>query len=104
MGVSLFAVMFAMVWIYRRIVEPAAPTLTITGKAFRPRVMDVGGLRWPLLAICVAYLAVAVILPVLTIVYASFQRLTARWPRAGTTSRWPTTRPRSSLDAVRSAL
>ena len=56
MGVSLFAVMFAMVWIYRRIVSRGTYA-TITGKAFRPRVMDVGGLRWPLLGLCVAYLA-----------------------------------------------
>ena len=42
MGVSLFALMFAMVWVYRRIVS-AGSYATITGKAFRPRVMDVGG-------------------------------------------------------------
>jgi iron(III) transport system permease protein len=69
MGVSLFAVMFAMMWVYRRIVGKGSYA-TITGKAFRPRVMDVGPLRWPLLAACVFYLGVAVILPVLTIVYA----------------------------------
>src|SRR5207253_3380444 len=65
MGVSLFAVMFAMMWLYRRIVGRGSYA-TITGKAFRPRVMDVGPLRWPLLAACVFYLGVAVILPVLT--------------------------------------
>ncbi len=102
MGVSLFAVMFAMVWIYRRIVR-AGTYVTITGKAFRPRVMDVGPLRWPLLAICVGYLTVAVILPVLTIVYVSFQRLTMAFPRADnfTLDNYATA---LSLDAVRSAL
>src|SRR5207247_1515061 len=55
MGVSLFALMFAMVWIYRRIISTGTYA-TITGKAFRPRVMDVGRLRWSLLALCVAYL------------------------------------------------
>jgi iron(III) transport system permease protein len=102
MGVSLFAVMFAMVWIYRRIVT-AGSYVTITGKAFRPRVMDVGGLRWPLLGLCVAYLAVAVVLPVLTILYASLQRLTTVFPRADnfTLANYATA---LSLDAVRSAL
>jgi len=102
MGVSLFAVMFGMVWIYRRIVS-AGSYVTITGKAFRPRVMDVGSLRWPFLAICVAYLTVAVILPVLTIVYASFQHLTAAPPglRNLTLANYVTA---LSLDAVRSAL
>ena len=102
MGVSLFAVMFAMVWIYRRIIS-AGTYVTITGKAFRPRVMDVGSLRWPFLAICIAYLAVAVILPVLTIVYASFQHLGAVAPRSSnfTLANYATA---LSLDAVRSAL
>jgi iron(III) transport system permease protein len=102
MGVSLFAVMFAMVWIYRRIVS-AGSYVTITGKAFRPRVMDVGGLRWPFFAVCVAYLAVAVLLPVLTIVYASLQHLTAAPPRLSnfTLANYVTA---LSLDAVRSAL
>src|SRR5713226_6491196 len=102
MGVSLFAVMFAMLWVYRRIVGKGSYA-TITGKAFRPRVMDVGPLRWPLLAACVFYLGVAVILPVLTIVYSSFQKLTALGPRADnfTLANYKTA---LSLDAVRSEL
>jgi iron(III) transport system permease protein len=102
MGVSLFAVMFAMMWAYRRIVGSGSYA-TITGKAFRPRVMDVGPLRWPLLAACVIYLGVAVVLPVLTIVYASFQKLTVLRPRVDnfTLANYATA---LSLDAVRSAL
>jgi iron(III) transport system permease protein len=102
MGVSLFAVMFAMVWIYRRIIS-AGSYVTITGKAFRPRVMDVGGLRWPLLGLCLAYLVVAVVLPVLVIVYASFQRLTGAVPSLAnlTLANYAMA---LSLDAVRSAL
>jgi iron(III) transport system permease protein len=102
MGVSLFAVMFAMVYAYRRIVR-ARSFVTITGKAFRPRAMDVGGLRWPLLGVCLVYLAVAVALPVLTLVYASFQRLATAFPRADnfTLANYATA---LSLDAVRSAL
>ena len=88
--------------IYRRIITGGS-YVTITGKAFRPRVMDVGRLRWPLLGVCVAYLFVAVVLPVLTIVYASFQRLTSAFPRADnfTLDNYVMA---LSLDAVRSAL
>ena len=93
MGVSLFAVMFVDGVDLPPHRAARGSYVTITGKAFRPRAMDVGGLRWPLLAICVAYLGVAVVLPVLTLVYASFQRLPRR-SRAPTTSRWTTTRPR----------
>ena len=102
MGVSLFAVMFLMVWAYRRIVR-ARSFVTITGKAFRPRVMDVGPLRWPLLAMCLLYLGVAVVLPVVTLLYASFQRLATFFPRADnfTLANYTTA---LSLDAVRSAL
>ena len=102
MGVSLFAVMFLMVWAYRRIVR-ARSFVTITGKAFRPRVMDVGPLRWPLLVMCLLYLGVAVVLPVLTLLYASFQRLATFFPRADnfTLANYTTA---LSLDAVRSAL
>jgi len=102
MGVSLFAVMFLMVWLYRRIVR-AGSYVTITGKAFRPRAMDVGGLRWTLLGVSLAYLGIAVVLPLLTLLYASFQKLTTVFPRAGnfTLANYTTA---MSLDAVRSAL
>jgi iron(III) transport system permease protein len=102
MGVSLFAIMFLMVYVYRRIVR-AGSYATITGKAFRPRVMDVGRLRWTLLGVCLSYLGIAVVLPVLTLLYASFQRLATAFPRAGnfTLANYVTA---LSLDAVRSAL
>jgi iron(III) transport system permease protein len=57
MGVSLFAVMFAMIFLYRRIVT-AGSYATITGKAFRPRPMHVGGLRVQILFRCVRRLPV----------------------------------------------
>jgi iron(III) transport system permease protein len=102
MGVSLFAVMFAMVYVYRRVVS-RGNYVTITGKAFRPRVMNVGRLRWPLLAVCGAYLGVAVVLPVLTLLYASLQRLATAFPKAGNFT-LENYRTALSLDAVRSAL
>jgi iron(III) transport system permease protein len=102
MGVSLFAVMFAMVYIYRRIISRGT-YVTITGKAFRPRAMDVGRLRWFLFAVCLVYLAIAVLLPVLTLLYASIQRLATAFPRLDnfTLANYVTA---LSLDAVRSAL
>jgi len=102
LGVSLFAVMFAMVYIYRRIVSRGT-YVTITGKAFRPRAMDVGAARWALFIVCLVYLAIAVLLPVLTLLYASFQRLATAFPRLEnfTLANYDTA---LSLDAVRSAL
>jgi iron(III) transport system permease protein len=80
MGTSLFVVMFVTLFIYRRIIT-AGSYVTITGKAFRPRVNDVGRLRYFLLAICVFYLACAVVLPLLTLFYASIQQISTAFPK-----------------------
>ena len=102
MGVSLFAVMFAMVFLYRRIVT-AGSYATITGKAFRPRPMHVGGLRWILFGVCAVYLFVAAILPFLTVAYASLQKLATGLPglHGWTLDNYVMA---VSLDAVRSAM
>jgi len=47
---------------------------TITGKAFRPRALGVGWLRWPLLAFCWGYVALSVALPLAALLLTSFQR------------------------------
>jgi iron(III) transport system permease protein len=102
MGVSLFAVMFFMLFIFRRIIK-AGNYVTITGKAFRPRVNDVGRLRWMMLGVCVFYLVAAVALPLVTLVYASLQKLAVAFPAAGN---WTLDnfREAMSMNAVRSAL
>ena len=81
MGTSLFAVMFVMLFIYRRIIL-AGSYVTITGKAFRPRVNDVGRLRYVLLAVCIFYLLCSVVLPLLTLLFASFQKISTAFPAA----------------------
>jgi iron(III) transport system permease protein len=73
MGISLFAVMLVTLTIYRLIVR-RGNYATITGKAFRPRAMDVGRVAWILLAVCWAYILVAVILPLAALLLTSFQR------------------------------
>jgi iron(III) transport system permease protein len=102
MGVSLFAVMFAMLFVYRRIVTRRS-YVTITGKAFRPRVMDVGALRFALLAVCVLYISLSVALPLLTLVYASVQKIAVAFPAA---ANWTLDnyRTATTMNAVRSAL
>ena len=81
MGTSLFVVMFVTLFIYRRIIT-AGSYVTITGKAFRPRVNDVGRLRCVLLAVCVFYLFCSVVLPLLTLFYASIQKISTAFPAA----------------------
>ena len=103
MGVSLFTIMFALIWLYRRIVG-RGHYATITGKAFRPRVMRVGGLRWALFALCLVYLVIAVVLPVLTLFSASVQRLATALVPARASLTLANYATALSLDAVRSAL
>jgi iron(III) transport system permease protein len=77
MGTSLFAVMFLMLFLYRRIVT-AGSYVTITGKAFRPRVADVG----LLFGVCLLFLAVSVVLPIATLLFASVQKIAVAFPTA----------------------
>jgi iron(III) transport system permease protein len=102
MGVSLFALMFGMLFLYRRMIASRS-YVTISGKAFRPRVMDVGGLRFVLLAVCVVYLALSVVLPLATLAYASVQKIAVAFPAA---QNWTLDNYRMafSMNAVRSAL
>jgi iron(III) transport system permease protein len=73
LGIALFAVMFATLGLYRLIVR-RGNFATITGKAFRPRTMAMGRLAWLLFALCLAYVVVAVALPLATLTLTSFQR------------------------------
>ncbi len=102
MGVSLFVVMFLMLYLYRR-VTASRSFVTVTGKAFRPRLMDVGRLRWALFAVCALYLLLAVVLPLLTLVYVALQRLAVAFPAASNFT-LDHFREALSLNAVRSAL
>jgi iron(III) transport system permease protein len=73
MGLSLFGVMLITLTIARFVLRHGTYT-TITGKAFRPRELDVGIMRWPLLAIAWGYIIVAVILPLGALLLTSFER------------------------------
>ncbi|HEX8165293.1 MAG TPA: iron ABC transporter permease [Beijerinckiaceae bacterium] len=102
MGVSLFAVMFLMLFLYRRLIARRS-YVTISGKAFRPRVMDVGRLRWALFAVCVSYVFLSVALPLMTLAFASVQKIAVAFPSP---SNWTLANYRTAftMNAVRSAL
>jgi iron(III) transport system permease protein len=73
MGLSLFAAMVVTLTISKLIMRRGAHA-TITGKAFRPRPVDVGAAKWPLVAVAWAYILVSVILPVGALLLTSFQK------------------------------
>lgn len=80
MGLALFGIMGVLMYVYGRITSSTS-YVTITGKAFRPRLVNMGRLTWVLFAICVSYLSLAVFLPTLTLVYASFLRFVTLLPK-----------------------
>src|SRR3954463_12979008 len=102
MGVSLFAVMFLMLFLYRRLIAGRS-YVTISSKAFRPRVMDVGRLRWLLFAVCVFYVLLSVALPLMTLAFASVQKIAVAFPAA---SNWTLANYQTAftMNAVRAAL
>ena len=73
MGLALFVVMFGMLTFYRWMVRRGS-FATITGKAFRPRTMDMGRLSWLLLGVCLLYILLAVVLPIGALILTSLQR------------------------------
>ena len=48
--------------------------ITVAGKAFRPRVLDLGPWRWLTLALALLYLIIVVVLPTLALIVAAFRR------------------------------
>ncbi len=73
LGLSLFGVMLVTLTLSKLILRGGSYA-TISGKAFRPRPIEVGWLRWILLAVCWSYIAVAVILPLAALLLTSFQQ------------------------------
>ena len=62
-----------MLTFYRRVIGRGTFT-TISGKAFRPRPMDMGRMAWVLFSVCLLYVMLAVVLPIAALVFTSLQR------------------------------
>jgi iron(III) transport system permease protein len=73
MGLALFVVMFGTLTFYRWRINKGSFT-TITGKAFRPRPMDMGRLAWIFFGVCALYILVAVVLPLAALIFTSLER------------------------------
>jgi iron(III) transport system permease protein len=73
MGLSLFLVMLVMLGLSRLVLRKGSHA-TITGKAFRPRPLEVGPLRWLLAGLCWLYVVLSVFLPLAALLLTSFQK------------------------------
>jgi len=71
LGVGLLAISAVGVWWYGRLTRRAERFVTITGKGYRPRMIDLGSWRWPALAFLTLYLLVVVVMPFLVLLFVS---------------------------------
>jgi len=74
LSLTLLAICILAVLFYRRAVRNAESFATITGKGYRPTRVKLGPWRWPVVLAVVAMFAVALGLPLLTLVWQSFFR------------------------------
>lgn len=65
------------VYLYSRVLRHGKRYATVTGKGFRPRTIDLGPYRWVAAGFLALYFLVAIVLPILIMVYASTQKIYA---------------------------
>jgi iron(III) transport system permease protein len=76
-AVALLAITTVGVYFVSRLSSRGSRYATVTGKAFRPRQIDLGGWRWLTSAIFVVYFLLIVVLPFSVLLWSSFQRFYA---------------------------
>lgn len=70
-GMILMALTVVTLVFYHRMTARAERFAVVTGKGFRPRAMNLGPYRWVTFSFAMVYLVLAVVLPVLILVWAS---------------------------------
>lgn len=73
-GVLLLVIALSGVHLYQRLTRRAYAFVTVSGKAFRPRIIPLGRWRWVVGGLSLFVVFIAVILPTLVLLWASFQR------------------------------
>ena len=63
MSMALAVITVFLIWIQQRYIAPRSFT-TVTGKGFRPNVLDLGKWKWLALGYNLAFISVAVVLPI----------------------------------------
>ena len=70
MSMALGIITVVLIWIQQRYIAPRSFT-TVTGKGFRPNVLDLGSWKWVAFGYNVLYILVAVVLPILSLLVVS---------------------------------
>ncbi len=70
MSMALGVITVLLIWIQQRYIAPRSFT-TVTGKGFRPNVIDLGGWKWAAFAFNLTFILVAMVLPILCLFVVS---------------------------------
>jgi iron(III) transport system permease protein len=70
MSMSLGVITVFLIWIQQRYIAPRSFT-TVTGKGFRPNVLDLGPWKWAAFGYNITYIVVAVVLPIVCLFIVS---------------------------------
>jgi iron(III) transport system permease protein len=76
-AVVLLAVTSAGLWLQWRLTARGDRHAMLSGRGYRPRLIDLGGWRWPAAALVVVYFLLIVGLPFLVLLWSSFQKFYA---------------------------
>ena len=71
-GVSLLLVTMAFVYCYRSLTKRSERYVTVTGRGYRPTIIDLGKWRYPAALVALLILTLIVVLPSLVLMYVSF--------------------------------
>ena len=71
-GVSLLLVTMLFVYFYRHLTKRSERYVTVTGRGYRPTIIDLGRWRYPAAGLALLILSLIVVLPLLVLIYVSF--------------------------------
>src|SRR6185369_17369497 len=81
-GVSLLLVTMVFVYFYRHLTQRSERYVTVTGRGYRPTLVDLGKWRYPAAGLAILILVMIVVLPFLVLTYVSLFRIsTSQAPR-----------------------
>lgn len=71
-GLIVLGASIVLVYLYRYLIRESSQFVTVTGKGYRPTVIELGRAKFPLFALCLLFFCFLVIIPLATLVYMSF--------------------------------
>src|SRR5579864_256712 len=72
LAIIYVAISIAAIYFYSRTIGRSERYAVVSGKGYRPRLIDLGGWRWIGLAFCMLYLLFSIVIPFLVLAYMSF--------------------------------